>query len=165
MNKIKLILIILFAAGIFAACEEEEVSPQINEAQAVEKATSMVSEGTVSDTSTSTTTEGAVYYEVDITASSGAVIEVELFQATGELKEIEGDNGPFSYEVDPGMGLKTFTQAKAAALAAQPGDVLSWSLEKDSSSGLWGYEFVILDSNQEDHAVRINASTGEVIGG
>lgn len=166
MKNSKFYLCLILAAGMFISCEEEEeVSPQITEEQAVAKATSMTSAGTVTSKSTSTTTEGDVYYEIDITTSEAAVIEFEYFQATGELKEIEGDNGPFNYEVTPGMGLKTFSQAKAAALAAQSGDVISWSLEKNSSSGNWEYKFTIIDSNQEDFTVRINASTGAVIGG
>lgn len=164
MNTIKIYLALILAAGIFVSCDkDEEVSPNITEEQAVKKATSSISTGTVSHKSTNTTVTGAVYYEVDITTADAAVIEFEYFQAKGDLKKIEGDNGPFDYEVNPGMGLKPFSQAKAAALAAQPGEVLSWSLDKDSSTGVWEYEFTIINSNQEDFIVFINASTGEVI--
>lgn len=160
-NLLNYFLILLFAGTIVSCSEDDEIKP-LTEEQAKSKVLGMTS-GTVISSDADTTTSGVVYFDIDVETTSGAIIEFEIFLETGELKEIEGDNGPFDYEVDPGMGLIKFSVAKAAALSARPGEVQRWSLEKDNSSGIWTYTFEILNGNQEDFTVKINATNGTII--
>ncbi|MGK7390520.1 MAG: PepSY domain-containing protein [Candidatus Cyclobacteriaceae bacterium M2_1C_046] len=163
MKKLSIYFLTLLFAGFLVACgdDEDEILP-INEQQAINQALASTS-GTVTSTDPDTTSTGEVYYNVDIETDAGAVIEFEYFQADGSLKSIEGDNGPFDYELNPGMGLILFSAAKNAALTARPGEVQRWSLEKNNA-GTWIYTFEILNTDTgEDFTVKINATTGAVI--
>ncbi len=102
------------------------------------------------------------YYEVDVQTSVGAIVEFEFYVADGSLKEIEGTEAPFDYEVNPGMGLIPFSQAKGIALTERPFVLMGWSLEKDSSSSIWTYRFEI-ENDSDSYTVRINAETGQII--
>ncbi|MCX2744106.1 PepSY domain-containing protein [Mangrovivirga sp. M17] len=161
-------MIILFAGAMVACGDDEEVVGPINDQQAETKALSSLSgtSGTVTSNDVDTTATNEFYYDIDVVTTEGAVLEFEYFQEDGSLKEIEGDSGPFDYEVNPGMGLILFSVAKAAALeaiTAQPGEVLRWSLEFDATADAWVYTFEVLDANSEDLTVRINAASGTVI--
>ncbi|QCK15233.1 PepSY domain-containing protein [Mangrovivirga cuniculi] len=159
---------ILFAGAMIACGDDEEVAGPINEQQAETKALSSLSgtEGTVTSNDVDTTTTNQTFYDVNITTTEGAKIEFEYFTEDGSLKEIEGDSGPFEYEVNPGMGLILFSAAKAIALdslEAQPGEVLRWALEFDVALDAWVYTFEVMDANSEDFSVRIDATSGTVI--
>ncbi len=163
MKKVSVYFIALLFAGFFISCnndDEPEIVP-ITQQDAISKALEMTS-GTIISSSTNTNAEGEKYFEVEVETTSGAIIEFEYFELNGELKGIEGDSGPFDYEVNPGMGLIKFSTAKNAALNAQPGEVLRWSLKEDSPD-VWLYTFEILNSNQEEFTVEVNALTGEIV--
>ncbi|WP_296621249.1 PepSY domain-containing protein [Marivirga sp.] len=159
MKKVSLYFLAVLFAGVFASCsdDEDEVLP-ITMEQATSKAMAATS-GTVIASTTTTTAAGVTYFEIDVKTSSGAIIEFEYYQEDGSLKGIEGDQGPFDYEVDPGMGLIKFSAAKDAALNAQPGEVLRWSL-KEEFPDVWIYTFEVLASNGEEFEVGVNAQTG-----
>lgn len=162
MKKLSIyFLTLLFAGFLFSCGDNDDVILPITEQQAASQALASTS-GTVVSTEPDTTSTGEVYYDVEVQTNAGAIIEFEYFQADGSLKSIEGDNGPFDYEVDPGMGLILFSAAKNAALTARPGQVQRWDLEKNGA-GTWVYTFEILNDAGEDFTVEINAVTGAVI--
>lgn len=148
---------------LLAACGDDEEVVQITEQQAATQALSMTS-GTVTSTDPDTTAAGQVYYDVDVVTSEGAVIEFEYWQSDGSLKEIRGESGPFTYEVNPGLGLMLFSAARELALNTQPGQVSRWDLERDTSSNVWTYTFEI-NTDNDSFEVRINAENGTVISG
>lgn len=144
-----------------AACndDEDEVTP-ITANIAGNSALSMTS-GTIVNNELNTST-GGDYYEVDVQTSGGAIVEFEFYVADGSLKEIEGTMAPFDYEVNVGMGLIPFSQARNIALTERPFVLMEWSLEKDSSSNIWTYRFEIEDDS-ESYTVKINATNGQII--
>ena len=162
-------LIVLFAGAIVACGDDDDgVLGPITEQQAETTALASLSgtAGTVTSTDVDTTLNNELYFDVHVTTSEGAKLEFEYFIDNGELKSIEGDSGPFDYEVSPGMGLVNFSIAKAAAvgsLNAQPAMVLRWELEFDTARGIWVYTFELLDANEVEHEVKVNATTGAVI--
>lgn len=162
MKKLAIYSLSLLFAGFLFSCsdDEEQTIVPINEQQAASKALTMTS-GTVISTDPDTTSAGAIYYDVEVRTSAGAIIEFEYFQADGSLKSIEGDSGPFDYEVNPGMGLMLYSAARTKALNTHAGAITGWDLVK-GSSGIWTYTFEI-ETDSNSFTVKINAQTGEII--
>ncbi len=141
------------------ACGDDEPI-SISAQQAAAKALAMVS-GQVTSTELDATGPEPEW-SVDIITDAGSKIEIEFDQATGDLMQIEGNEGPFTYEVDPGLGLIVFSQAKENALGeVEFGEISNWELDKDDS-GQWIYEFVIVNDGLEQE-IKIDAATGSVI--
>ncbi len=161
MKNLKLYFLMICMMLSIAACNDDadEITP-INADIAGSSAMSMTS-GTIVSNEMNTSTSGD-YYEVDVQTSVGAIVEFEFYVADGSLKEIEGTEAPFDYEVNPGMGLIPFSQAKGIALTERPFVLMGWSLEKDSSSSVWTYRFEI-ENDSDSYSVRINAETGQII--
>lgn len=159
MNFLKNIFYVLTFAVFFWACNEDDGPAVMDSNEAAAKALQIIS-GTV--TSTELDSSGvANEWEVTVVTDGGAEVEVEFDQATGQLVEIEGDQGPFDYEINPGQGLISFSQAKDIALNAAAGEIESWELEKDAS-GNWIYEFTLINDGQTE-SVEIDAVTGTVL--
>lgn len=160
-SLIRYFLAIALSALLLLACSEDEnpITP-MTEQQATAKALTMTS-GTVLSTDTDTTTTGVVYFNVELRTSAGAIIEFEYFLTNGSLKSIQGDQGPFEYEVNPGSGLVLYSKARSAALTARPGVIKRWDLEKNSA-GAWVYIFEI-DTDIDSYTVVVNAATRVVI--
>jgi len=150
----------LVIATFFFACGNDDDPTNISAQQAAAKALNIVS-GQV--TSTELDNTGTVpEWDVDVTTDAGSKIELEFDHATGNLLEIEGNEGPFTYEVDPGLGLVIFSQAKETAMQEVDfGEITKWELEKDEA-GKWIYEFIIANDGQEQQ-IKIDAATGLVI--
>lgn len=161
MKNLKLYFLMIAMMLSIAACndDEDEVTP-ITADIASSSAVSMTS-GTVVSNELHTSTTGD-YYDVEVQTSGGAIVEFEFYVADGSLKEIEGTMAPFDYEVNPGMGLIPFSQAKNIALTERPFVLMGWSLEKDSSSSIWTYTFEI-ESDSESYTVKVNATNGQII--
>ena len=62
----------------------------------------------------------------------------------GTMVEIKGTSPSFEYEVQPGMNLINYSNAKAVALNARNGVIPEWKLEKDESDNRWEYRFFIV---------------------
>lgn len=150
----------LFMVSSLLGCGDDDGPESINADQASTKALQMVS-GQVTSTELDNT-GSQPEWEVDVTTDAGAEIEIEFNQLTGELVQIEGNQGPFSYEVNPGLGLIVFSEAKQTAMnEAEVGELSGWELEKDET-GKWIYEFIVINDGVE-REIEIDAATGLVI--
>lgn len=150
----------LFVLIGFLACGDDDDPINISADQAAAKALEIVSGQVTSTTLDETGIEPE--WEVDVITSAGSAIEIEFDQTTGNLVEIEGHEGPFTYEVDPGLGLIVFSQAKENAMGEVAlGELSNWELEKDEA-GIWIYEFIFVNDGQEQQ-IKIDAATGLVI--
>ncbi len=78
------------------------------------------------------------------------------------MVEMKGTSPSFEYEVQPGMNLIDYSNAKAVALNARNGVISEWKLEKDESDNRWEYRFFIRNAGQ-DWEIRIDATTGVVL--
>lgn len=162
MKRISTYFLAILFAGFFTACnndDEDEVLP-FTQQDAISKAMEMTS-GTLVSSRTKTDGAGESYYAVTIETTTGGIVEFGFYEETGDLKRIEAEQGPYDYEVNPGMGLIKFSKAKEAALNKQQGEVLNWSLEEDFPD-VWIYIVDILDDNDDDFTVEVNAQTGAV---
>ena len=117
--------------------------------------------GTVVETE-SDTERGLVVWEVKVRTASGGLVEVKIVADNGAVLEIEGETGPFDYEVTPGAPLVPLSVARAAALAAQAGTLKQWQLEMEELNR-WEYEFYIIAADGTLYELEVNAETGVVI--
>ncbi|GJM30298.1 MAG: hypothetical protein DHS20C17_29330 [Cyclobacteriaceae bacterium] len=151
-------LLVVLTAMILINCsdDDEPDSMQIPDS-ATTKALALIS-GTVTETQLETE-DGVAAWKVDITAAQGAEVEIYCRQSDNTLLRIDGEQGPFDYNINPGNGLIDFNQAKTIA-AGQTGENLeSWQLRtEDKYSNQWVYTM--------EHAsvkVFINAVDGTVL--
>jgi len=103
--------------------------------------------------------EGVSTWKIDIVDANGAEVEIYIRESDGSLFRIDGESGPFSYNLTPGNGLLSFTDARAKADAVSSGALEEWRLRKDDSYGNeWVYEF-----KYDDPEVIIRATDGKVL--
>lgn len=95
--------------------------------------------------------------------SKGAAVEFEFLEKNIELRDAQGEKGPFDYDVNFDGGLMNFQAAKAIADKEFGNDALEeWNLEEKSDFGnIWVYEF---DYKNTDEEIIIDAKTGDVLG-
>ena len=159
MNFMKNVLGVLIITAFFMACNDDD-SPSIMDSQEASARALQIVDGQV--TSTELDSSGVSNeWEVTVVTDGGGEVELEFDQVTGELVEIEGDEGPFDYEVTPGQGLISFSQAKDVAFNEAEGELISWELEQDGD-GNWIYEFIMINDGQ-DFAIEVDAVTGTIL--
>ena len=161
LEKLKYFLMFSLALLILSQCGGDDEPTIFDAQQASKKALDIVSGQVVSTVADST---GAIAeWDVIIMTPVGSTLKVEFAQATGDLLEIEGEVAPFDYEVNPGMGLIPFSQARQIALAEASGEIQEWILKVDAITGIWTYRLKI-DVNGQVEDLRIDAATGAVLG-
>lgn len=107
------------------------------------------------------TERGLPVWEAKVKMAGGGIIKIKVVEDLGKIIKLKGKTGPFDYDFDPEGSFITFGEAKALALAANPGDLMSWSLELEEDNQ-WEYEFHIV-SNSERVEVEVKGFATEVI--
>jgi len=142
------------------ACTEDvnnSNNSSITETQAIQMA-KQTNPGTVTKTE-STTHNGIKVWEVYMITSSGGELKIKYRVDDGTMVEMKGTSPSFDYEVQPGMNLIDYSNAKAIALNARNGIITEWKLEKDESDNRWEYRFFI----SPEWEIRIDATNGVVL--
>ena len=129
----------------------------ITETQAIQKA-KQTNPGTVTKTEL-TTHNGVKVWEVYMITSAGGELKIKYRVDDGTMVEMKGTSPSFEYEVQPGMNLIDYSNAKTVALTARKGNITEWKLEKDESDNRWEYRFFI----STEWEIRIDATTGVVL--
>ncbi|MDP2152418.1 MAG: PepSY domain-containing protein [Methylotenera sp.] len=100
-------------------------------------------------------------YEFDIETADGKAWDVECNAKTGKVTEIEeevkADDPRFK-----ALAKVSEADAKATALAAHPGTVVETEYELESD-GKASYEFDILEADNEEVKVEVDATTGKIV--
>jgi len=154
------ILSLVLSTTFTNACSEDvnnSNNSSITETQAIQKA-KQTNPGTVRKTEL-TTHNGVKVWEVYMISSSGGKLKIKYRVDDGTMVEMKGTSPSFEYEVQPGMNLIDYSNAKAVALTARNGDITEWKLEKDESSNRWEYRFFI----SPEWEIRIDATNGVVL--
>jgi uncharacterized membrane protein YkoI len=164
LHKTLIALGLFFSLALNIACSEDvnisDSNSNITETQAVQKA-QQTNSGTVIKTEL-TTHNGVKVWEVYMVSSSGGELKIKYRVDDGTMVEMKGTSPSFEYEVQPGMNLIDYSNAKAIALNARDGVIIEWKLENDESDNRWEYRFFI-QSAGEDWEIRIDATTGVVL--
>lgn len=100
-------------------------------------------------------------YEFDIESADGTAWDIECNAKTGKVTEVEqevsADNEKFK-----ALAKVSEADAKATALAAHAGKVVEteYELEPDGKAS---YEFDILEADNEEVKVEVDATTGKIV--
>ncbi len=108
--------------------------------------------------------DGSNAWEIKIQNPDGAIVKFYWSVSNSELIKIEGIQGVFDYELNPGMSLINFSTAKTFAIAAVKNDaILHWELEKNEDFiNKWVYEFEF-ETGSGTQSVYIDAMNGDVL--
>ena len=129
----------------------------LNRSTAMEKALSLFA-GTVREIQREVE-EGVATWKVEIIGNGGAEVEIYLRESNGAVFRIDGESGPFSYDIHPGSTLISFSKAKQTANAQTSESLEEWRLRKDDSfNNQWVYEF-----KYEDTEVIVRATDANVL--
>lgn len=100
-------------------------------------------------------------YEFDIESADGTAWDIECDAITSKIIEIEQevkmDDAQFK-----GIAKVSEAEARAAALAAHPGTVVETEYELEQN-GKASYEFDIMEADNEEIKVEVDATTGKII--
>lgn len=100
-------------------------------------------------------------YEFDVESKDGTAWDIECDAKTGKVTEVEqevkADDEKFK-----ALAKVSEADAKATALAKHPGTVVEveYELEPDGKAS---YEFDILEADNEEVKVEVDASTGKIV--
>jgi uncharacterized membrane protein YkoI len=158
LTQFKIYLLLLMMTMIVVNCsnDDDEDALQAPES-AVNKALALIP-GTVTE-SEPEIEEGVSAWKVDITTQQGAEVEVYCRQDNNDLLRIDGESGPFDYNIAPGNGLIDFNQAKTIADGETDEDLGSWQLRmEDKYNNQWVYTL-----EHTTTRVYINAVDGTVL--
>ena len=156
--RYRIYLLVLVAATILVNCsDDDESSPMQAPAVVMNKALTLIP-GTVTE-SEPENEEGILAWKVDITTAQGAEVEVYCRQDDNTLLRLDGESGPFDYNIDPGNGLIDFNQAKTVADGETSENLDNWRLRiEDKYNNLWVYTLEFTSTT-----VFINAEDGSVL--
>ena len=106
------------------------------------------------------TEEGIAAWKVEIHTDAGAEVEVYYRQDNGDLLRIDGESGPFDYDINPGNSLIPFSQAKNIGANSATSETLEyWHLRKeDSFNNQWVYTLEYSNTK-----VYVDAVTGSIL--
>lgn len=104
--------------------------------------------------------DGHDLWEVPVTMSNGAVLEVLLFVDDGALFEIKDEAGPFDYALDPLPGQLTYAEALDVAMGEVQGEQVAWEVKYDD--GPYFYEFYVREAGEQLWEIKLWAESGEV---
>ncbi len=156
--------------GLLACGDESSASETLSSDAAIERA-----EGVVAGDAQNAQKEGELYV-VEVAMENGATVTVELNAETGDLVELEDKQGPFDYEIKPGMGFVTYGKARDLALAEAGEKVVAWNLRAASSTSAdsdsedeessaasedFRYEFYVREGDKL-WEVKLDATTGKI---
>lgn len=100
-------------------------------------------------------------YEFDIESADGTAWDIECDVKTSKITEVEEevkvDDAKFK-----ALAKVSETDAKATALAAHPGTVVETEFELEPD-GKASYEFDILEADNEEVKVEVDATTGKIV--
>ena len=100
-------------------------------------------------------------YEFDVESADGTTWDIECDVKTSKIIEVEqevkADDAKFK-----ALTKVSEADAKATALAAHPGKVVETEFELESD-GKASYEFDILEADNEEIKVEVDATTGKIV--
>jgi uncharacterized membrane protein YkoI len=156
------ISIILFSFITFFSCDKSsESKPEVP--QSVIDKTMDLFDGTVIDKEIED--EDLIdIWEVKIQDANGSSVRFYWTVTNETLVKIEGDQGPFDYEIVPGMGLINYGAAKTFAIAAVKNNAITgWKLQReDSFINKWVYTFA-MEKSGGTTKVYLDAQNGDVL--
>jgi hypothetical protein len=161
-NSVFILLLILFLTGLYSCEKSSENTPEVPQS-VIDKSLNLFT-GAVTEKKF-VSEEGIDSWEVKIEDTNGSVLTFYWAASNEMLVKMEGDQGPFDYEIVPGMGLINYSAAKTFAIAAVKNNAVArWQLKKeDKFINKWVYSFEMNKSGGGTTKVYIDAQNGDVL--
>jgi uncharacterized membrane protein YkoI len=108
--------------------------------------------------------DGIEAWEIKIQNTDGAVV-IFYWTVTPEiLLKMQGDIGPFDYDITPGNNLINYSTARTVAIGAVKNDTIKkWELQQEEDFiDIWVYSFEF-DDNGDTSKVYIDAESGNIL--
>ena len=101
-------------------------------------------------------------WKIRIENNTGAIVTFYWQKNYTILFRIEGEKGPFSYDLKPPLNLIILSTARFLAFESYSDEELeSWQLIRDKSNNMqWVYQFFLVD---HEKPISINATTGDIL--
>lgn len=155
------IFINLMLAALIIGCDinDIELFNSAAPASVLEKAQNLIS-GTVREVENDVE-NGVAAWKIEIITNLGAEVEIYCAKQDSSLLRIDGESGPFSYNIDPGQKLLSFADAKNIVENLLNGTIEEWRLRmEDEYNDRWVYR---IEVEGPDGRVEIDAETGNVL--
>ena len=165
MKTILSITLLLIYSIVLQSCNEEvtATTPTSSVKDKLIQKTSIMSLGKVISVDATGNDKIKDHWEVKVDMpGEGGMVKFKYTLDTQALRQLKGLTPSFEYEINPGIGVITYSAARLFSLEAVNGEITEWKLEKDVSDNQWQYRFEIISSGK-DYEVRINASDGTII--
>lgn len=104
---------------------------------------------------------GLAVYEIELLLASGGTLEVVVVKELFEILEVEGQSGPFDYDIDPQGSFISLSEAFLLAKDSLGGEITRWELELEEENK-WEFEIhVTTDAGKFE--VEIDAFSGAIL--
>jgi len=109
-------------------------------------------------------TDHGILWKIEVKNMEGAIVLIKISLEPLGIFIIQGIEGPFNYNIDPGDDFVSFADALEKAGTEASGELVEWVFaEREIEGGvMWVYEFIFKDGDIK-HIVVVDASTGEII--
>ena len=106
--------------------------------------------------------EGIDVWKVKIENNAGAIVSFYWQKNYTILFRIEGEKGPFSYELKPHLGIIVVSTARFLAFESYSSEeLIYWKLIRDNSlDQKWVYQFFL---KEKEVPITVNATSGDII--
>lgn len=149
---------VLFIACILISCEEQFGLDKNKISQNIISSSLSMFEGEIIEHS-GTEIEGVDLWKVKIENNKGALVSFYWQKNYTKLFRIEGEKGPFDYDLKPPLSTIVLSTARFLAFeSSSTAKLLSWKLLRQKPDQDWVYEF-ILEGTQSP--ISINALSGD----
>lgn len=157
----RLFILILLVCFCSFSCEEQFGFDDNEVPQKIVDNSIQLFQGTVLE-KTSSILGGTQVWKVKIENNSGAIISFYWQKSYTILFQVEGEEGPFNYELDPPLNVIMLSTAKFLGFESYSSEVLiSWKLTRDNSQkNKWVYQFFLTGNDQP---ITVNASSGDLL--
>lgn len=116
--------------------------------------------GTVAGEAARLEEDGHDLWQLSVSMSNGAELEVLIHVEDDALYEIADTAGPFDYAMDPLPGQLTYDEGLAVARGEVEGEQEAWEVKDDGEA--YFYEFYLREAGDQLWEIKLWADSGEV---
>ncbi len=156
-------LMILVVAFLSLSCEEQFSNDDNEVPQKTLDVSLQLFDGTISEHN-SIVEDGIEVWKIKIQNEAGAVVSFYWQKSYYNLYKIEGEHGPFTYDIQPPLNVLPLSTARFLAFESYSMEKLkSWTLNRSNKfDNRWIYQFFIRGI---ESPLRIDATSGDALHG
>ncbi len=155
----RIVFTIIFFVLIFFSCEEQFETEPGEMPQKIIEISSYLFPGKIVEQSVYVM-DGVDVCWIEIENESGSIVSFYWQKSKNVFFMMEGESGPFNYELKPPYEILSFSTAKFIAFESySQAELVSWKLKKNSIyKNRWVYQFYLKDI---ESPIMIDATSGK----